>query len=308
MTVGKKIGFWIKDLLIDYKNLEYILSNIEFKGIKGLWGNQLDLMELFDNDKEKVNTLDRMVTAKMGFDRSFKLCGKFYSKKMISIVLDFLSQIGETACKFANEYRFLESLREFIDTLNTSYPGSSKKHSIADRMSSLSKAVISNSLNGAMTSINQHYDGGSDEYINQKISIAESFMEIDEVLNLYMNISADIAINEELILKHVDDAIPFIAMDKIVQAAVKNGGDKAVISEKMKEIMSDIIKRRNSGRPDNILMQSIINDDDFKISEEQFKEIVNPYNFIGRSIDQLDEFIEEEVMPIIEVNKHIILN
>ncbi len=308
MTIGKKIGIWIKDLLIDYKNLEHTLTVIEFKGIKGMCGNQLDLLELFENDNDKVNTLDRMVTAKMGFDRSFKLCGKYYTKKIISIVLNLLSQIGETACKFANEYRFLENIHEFINDEDKGYSTISKKHSIADRISSLSKAVIANSLNGAITSTCQYFDGGTDDYINQKISIAESFMEIDEILNLYLSLSNDIIINEDLILKHIDEEIPFIAADKLIQSAIRNGADKMVASEKIKEIMRDIYKKKNLGINEYGFINKIINDDEIKISESEIKEILDPHNFVGRSSEQLQEFIDEEVWPVIEINKHILIN
>jgi len=303
MTVGKKISIWIKDLLIDYKNLEYIISTLEFKGIKGISGNQLDLLEFFEYDNNKVNTLDKMITAKMGFDRNFKLCGKYYTKKIISIVLNFLSQIGETACKFANEYRSLENMNVFIDDENAN-----KKNSIADRISSLSKAVIANSLNGSMTSICQYSEGSSDEYINQKISIAESFMETDEILNLYLSISSNIKINEEIILKQIDEQIPYIAIDRIIQTSVKNGADKMVISEKMKELIGDKSIKKSYVSSEGSFIEKILNDDEFKLKKDEIKNILNPYNFVGRCLNQVKEFMDEEVLPVIEINKHIILN
>lgn len=303
MTVGKKISIWIKDLLIDYKNSEYILSTIEFKGIKGTSGNQLDLLELFDNDNDKVNTLDKMITAKMGFDRSFKLCGKYYSKKIITTVLSFLSQIGETVCKFANEYRFLENLRVLNDN-----DSMNKKFTIADRMSSLSKAVISNSLNGALISSSQYFDGSNDEFINQKISIAESFMEIDETLNLYLSICSNIKINENLISKHIDEQIFFIAADRIIQASVKKGAEKTIITEKVKALMKDINKKRDCGIKEISFIEKIAGDFEFKLKKEEVEGIIEPCNFTGRCENQVIEFVKEEVLPVIEANKHILVN
>lgn len=228
-TVGKRATLWMQDLLLDLENLEFVINNLKLRGVKGTTGTQASFMELFNNDEELVKKLDKLVAKKMGFDKTYDVTGQTYSRKIDSIVLNTLSEVAQSAYKFSNDLRILQSMKEMEEPFEKKQVGSSamayKRNPMrSERISALSRFVITTSLNPAITAGTQWFERTLDDSANKRLAVAESFLALDGVLNLYMNISENMVVYKKVIESHVLRELPFMATENILMEAVKRRG------------------------------------------------------------------------------------
>ncbi|MCI9304298.1 adenylosuccinate lyase [Clostridium sp.] len=307
-TVGKRASLWMQDLVLDVENIDFLLSKLKLRGVKGTTGTQASFMNLFEDDESKVKALDTYVAKKMGFDKSYGVTGQTYPRKVDSIVLNTLSEIAQSAYKFSNDLRLLQSMKEMEEPFEKHQIGSSamayKRNPMrSERMGALARMVIVNSLNPAITASTQWFERTLDDSANKRISVAESFLALDGVLNLYINISENMVVYEKVIASHVNNELPFMATENIIMESVKKGGDRQELHERVRVHSMDAAQRVKGEGLNNDLIDRIISDDYFNLSEDEIKSIINPNKFIGRAPSQVVEFIEEYVNPIINDNK-----
>jgi len=309
-TVGKRACLWIQDLLMDLTELEFQESNLKIRGAKGTTGTQASFMQLFDNDEEKVKKLDQLIAAKMGFQSTFPITGQTYPRKLDSRIIQVLQSIAESAHKFASDIRLLSHLREIEEPFEEKQIGSSamayKRNPMrCERMAALARYVIINGLNPYITAGNQWLERTLDDSANRRIIIPETFLALDGLLNVYINVSSNLVVNPKVIEKHVQDELPFMATENILMRAVKKGGDRQELHEIIRKYSIEAANRIKKGESNN-LIQKIAENDKFKLTLEEIKEMLQPKNFIGRSVSQVEEFIEEYVNPKIEKYKKFI--
>lgn len=307
-TVGKRATLWIQELVMDLENLDFVIGNIKMLGVKGTTGTQASFMNLFDNDEEKVKSLDKYVANKMGFENIYPVTGQTYSRKLDSIILNTLSEIAQSAYKFSNDLRILQNMKEVEEPFEKSQIGSSamayKRNPMrSERISSLARYVIVNSLNPAITAATQWFERTLDDSANKRIAVPEAFLALDGVLNLYINITENMVVYEKVIAAHVSNELPFMATENILMEAVKRGGDRQDLHESIRVHSMDAARRVKEEGLNNDLIERIIKDDCFKMSKEEILAVIDPINFVGRSESQVTEFINECVNPILEANK-----
>lgn len=310
-TVGKRATLWMQDLVMDIENIDFVISTLKLLGVKGTTGTQASFMSLFENDEEKVKELDNMVAKKMGFQKSFGVSGQTYPRKLDSIILNTLSEIAQSAYKFSNDLRLLQNLKEVEEPFEAHQIGSSamayKRNPMrSERMGSLARYVIIDSLNPAITAATQWFERTLDDSANKRISIPEGFLALDGVLNLYINIAENMVVYDKVIAAHVNNELPFMATENIMMESVKNGGDRQELHEKIREHSMAAAQRVKGEGLDNDLISRIINDGTFNLSKEEILNIIDPVKFVGRAPSQVVEFIDEYVTPIIEANKDAI--
>ncbi|WP_054199583.1 adenylosuccinate lyase [Clostridium baratii] len=310
-TVGKRATLWMQDLVMDIENIDFVLSTLKLRGVKGTTGTQASFMNLFEDDEEKVKALDKKVAEKMGFSSSYGVTGQTYPRKLDSIVLNTLSEVAQSCYKFSNDLRLLQSMKEMEEPFEKHQIGSSamayKRNPMrSERMGALARYVIVDSLNPAITASTQWFERTLDDSANKRISIAEGFLALDGVLNLYINISENMVVYDKVIAAHVNRELPFMATENIIMEAVKGGGDRQELHELIREHSMQAAARVKGEGLDNDLIKRIIEDDRIKLSEEEINNIINPSKFIGRAPSQVEEFISEYVKPIIDSNKEAI--
>lgn len=310
-TVGKRATLWMQDLVMDIENIDFVLSTLKLRGVKGTTGTQASFMNLFEDDEEKVKALDKKVAEKMGFLSSYGVTGQTYPRKLDSIVLNTLSEVAQSCYKFSNDLRLLQSMKEMEEPFEKHQIGSSamayKRNPMrSERMGALARYVIVDSLNPAITASTQWFERTLDDSANKRISIAEGFLALDGVLNLYINISENMVVYDKVIAAHVNRELPFMATENIIMEAVKGGGDRQELHELIREHSMQAAARVKGEGLDNDLIKRIIEDDRIKLSEEEINNIINPSKFIGRAPSQVEEFISEYVKPIIDSNKDAI--
>lgn len=307
-TVGKRATLWIQELVMDLENLDFVIDKMKLRGVKGTTGTQASFMNLFDNDEQKVKDLDKYVATQMGFDNTYPVTGQTYSRKLDSIILNTLSEIAQSAYKFSNDLRLLQSMKEVEEPFEKNQIGSSamayKRNPMrSERISALARYIIVNSLNPAITASTQWFERTLDDSANKRISVAEAFLALDGVLNLYINIAENMVVYEKVIAAHVNNELPFMATENILMEAVKRGGDRQELHESIRVHSMDAAKRVKEEGLNNDLIERIINDASFKMSKEEILSIIDPINFVGRAPSQVVDFIEEYVKPILEANK-----
>lgn len=307
-TVGKRASLWLYDLLLDFNNLEYIIENLKIRGAKGTTGTQASFLKLFDNDNLKVSKLDKMISEKLGFSKSFKVTGQTYSRKQDFDILYILSSIAQTMHKATNDLRLLQNLKEVEEPFEKNQIGSSamayKRNPMrSERISSLCKFVISALQNPALISSTQWFERTLDDSANRRIVMPESFMAIDSILEIGINVFDNLVVNEKVIQQNLKKELPFMATENIMMELVKKGGDRQDIHEKIRSLSIQAGKRVKEEGLDNNLIDLILLDESFDLSEDEIKEILNPIKYIGRSKEQVDELIEDEVNPILEKYK-----
>lgn len=306
-TVGKRATLWMQDLTMDIENIDYLLSNFKLRGAKGTTGTQASFMELFNGDEEKVKTLDKMIANKMGFKASFAVTGQTYPRKFDSIVLNTLSEVAQSAYKFSNDLRLLQSMKEMEEPFEKNQIGSSamayKRNPMrSERISALSRYVIVDSLNPAITAATQWFERTLDDSANKRIAVAEAFLALDGVLNIYMNVVENMVVYDKVIKSHVENELPFMATENILMKAVKKGGDRQELHEHIRIHSMAAAQRVKGEGLNNDLIERIINDNSFGLSKEEILEAINPLKFVGRAPGQVLEFIEECVEPILREN------
>lgn len=310
-TVGKRATLWMQDLVMDIENIEFLLSTLKLRGVKGTTGTQASFMTLFNGDEEKVKALDKIVAKKMDFEKSYGVTGQTYPRKLDSIVLNTLSEVAQSAYKFSNDLRLLQSMKEMEEPFEKNQIGSSamayKRNPMrSERIGALARYVIVDSLNPAITAATQWFERTLDDSANKRISVAEAFLALDGVLNLYINISENMVVYDKVIRAHVDNELPFMATENIMMESVKRGGDRQELHERIRVHSMEATKRVKGEGLDNDLIKRIIADDSFKLTEEEILNIINPKLFTGRAENQVVEFIDEYVNPIIDKYKEAI--
>ncbi|EES50825.1 adenylosuccinate lyase [Clostridium botulinum] len=307
-TVGKRATLWMQDLVMDIENIDFVIHSLKLRGVKGTTGTQASFMELFDGDEEKVKKLDKMIAEKMGFDKSFGVTGQTYPRKLDSIVLNTLSEIAQSAYKFSNDLRLLQSMKEMEEPFEKNQIGSSamayKRNPMrSERISALSRYVIVDALNPAITAGTQWFERTLDDSANKRLSVAEGFLALDGVLNLYMNIAENMVVYDKVIASHVASELPFMATENIMMEAVKKGQDRQELHEKIRVHSMAAAQRVKGDGLDNDLIERIISDDSFGLTKEEILSIIDAKKFVGRAPSQVVEFIDEYVNPIIESNE-----
>lgn len=307
-TVGKRATLWMQDLVMDVENIDFVLSKLKLRGVKGTTGTQASFMELFDGDESKVKALDKIVAEKMGFEKSFGVTGQTYPRKLDSIVLNTLSEVAQSAYKFSNDLRLLQNMKEMEEPFEKNQIGSSamayKRNPMrSERISALSRYVIVDSLNPAITAGTQWFERTLDDSANKRLSVAEGFLALDGVLNLYINIAENMVVYDKVIAAHVQRELPFMATENIMMEAVKRGKDRQELHEKIRVHSMAAAQRVKGEGLDNDLIDRIINDDSFGLTKEEILGIIDPAKFVGRAPSQVVEFIDEYVNPIIDANQ-----
>ena len=307
-TVGKRATLWMQDLVIDIENIDFVLAKLKLRGVKGTTGTQASFMNLFEGDEENIKSLDTYVAEKMGFEKSYGVTGQTYPRKIDSIILNTLSEVAQSAYKFSNDLRLLQSIKEIEEPFEKHQIGSSamayKRNPMrSERMSSLSRIVIVNALNPAITAATQWFERTLDDSANKRISVPEAFLALDGVLNLYINIAESMVVYDKVIAKHVNEELPFMATENIMMECTKRGCDRQELHERIREHSMAAAKRVKGEGLSNDLIERIMADDYFKLTKEEILDIIDPLKFIGRAPSQVVEFIDEYVTPIINENK-----
>lgn len=307
-TVGKRATLWMQDLVIDIENIDFVLAKLKLRGVKGTTGTQASFMNLFEGDEEKIKSLDTYVAEKMGFEKSYGVTGQTYPRKIDSIILNTLSEVAQSAYKFSNDLRLLQSIKEIEEPFEKHQIGSSamayKRNPMrSERMSSLARTVIVNALNPAITAATQWFERTLDDSANKRISVPEAFLALDGVLNLYINIAESMVVYDKVIAKHVNEELPFMATENIMMECTKRGCDRQELHERIREHSMAAAKRVKGEGLSNDLIEKIMADDYFKLTKEEILDIIDPLKFIGRAPSQVVEFIDEYVTPIINENK-----
>lgn len=307
-TVGKRASLWMQDLVLDVERIDFVLETLKLRGVKGTTGTQASFMSLFEGDEDKVKSLDEYVAKKMGFNKSYGVTGQTYPRKVDSIVLNTLSEVAQSAYKFSNDLRLLQSMKEVEEPFEKNQIGSSamayKRNPMrSERISALARLVIVNSLNPAITAATQWFERTLDDSANKRIAVAEAFLALDGVLNLYINIAENMVVYEKVIAAHVNNELPFMATENIMMESVKNGGDRQELHEKIRVHSMAAAQRVKGEGLNNDLIDRIISDESFNLNKEEIISIIDPSKFVGRAPSQVVEFINEYINPIIEANK-----
>jgi adenylosuccinate lyase len=306
-TVGKRACLWIQDLVLDLENIDFVIEKLRFRGVKGTTGTQASFMNLFNDDEELVKRLDKMVAQKMGFDDIYVITGQTYTRKVDSIILNTLSEVAQSAYKFSNDLRLLQSMKEVEEPFEKNQIGSSamayKRNPMrSERISALARYIIVDALNPAITASTQWFERTLDDSANKRLAVSEAFLALDGVLNLYMNISENMVVYEKVIAAHVNSELPFMATENIMMEAVKRGGDRQELHEQIRIHSMAAAKRVKEEGLNNDLIQRIIEDPIFGMTEHEILAIINPAKFVGRAPGQVNEFINECVNLILEKN------
>lgn len=310
-TVGKRATLWTNELLMDLDELEYRIRNIKLLGSKGTTGTQASFMELFNNDTEKVKELEKLIAEEMGFDGVVPVSGQTYSRKIDSQIVSTLSGIAQSASKFSNDMRILQSFKEMEEPFEPNQIGSSamayKRNPMrCERITSLSRYVMIDSLNPAFTAGTQWFERTLDDSANKRISVAEAFLAVDAILNIMLNVTNGLVVYDKIVHQRVMRELPFMATENIMMDAVKKGGDRQELHEKIRKYSMIAGARVKQEGLNNNLCELILADPAFMITREEMDNILRPENFIGRCPQQVDEFIAECVNPILDANKDIL--
>ena len=307
-TVGKRACLWIQDLMMDLESIDFCLAHAKLLGSKGTTGTQASFMELFDNDTEKVKKLDMMLAEKLGYSGVFAVSGQTYSRKLDSIFANVLSGIAQSCTKFSNDMRLLQHLKELEEPFEKNQIGSSamayKRNPMrSERMASIARYVMVDALNPALTAANQWFERTLDDSANKRIAIPEAFLATDAILNIYINVAEGLVVYPKVIEKHLMAELPFMATENIMMDAVKAGGDRQELHEKIREHSMEASKVVKVEGGKNDLIERIANDPAFGLSLDELNMILAPKNFVGRAPQQVEEYIKEQVKSVLDENK-----
>ena len=310
-TVGKRATLWIQELQLDLEDLDYMIRQQKLLGSKGTTGTQASFLELFNGDHETIRKIDKMIAKKMGFEECYPVSGQTYSRKVDSRILNVLSGIAQSAHKFSNDIRLLQHLKEIEEPFEKHQIGSSamayKRNPMrSERIASLANYVMTDALNPAITASTQWFERTLDDSANKRISIPEAFLAIDGILDLYLNVVDGLVVYEKVITKHLRGELPFMATENIMMDAVKAGGDRQELHEKIRvhSMAAGRVVKEEGG--ENDLLERIANDPSFNMTLEQLQKIMKPENFVGRAPQQTEEYIREVIQPILDENKEVL--
>ena len=310
-TVGKRAALWLEDLLMDLEDVDYQLSKAKLLGCKGTTGTQASFMELFGGDHEKCKRLDELIAEKMGYDKCFPVSGQTYPRKLDSQILNILSLIAQSAYKFSNDIRLLQHLKQIEEPFEKSQIGSSamayKRNPMrSERIGSLARYVIVDALNPAITASTQWFERTLDDSANKRISVPEAFLAVDAILSLYINVVDGLVVYDKVIYQQFMREIPFMATENIMMDAVKRGGDRQELHEKIRVYSMEAGKRVKAEGLDNNLVELIANDPAFGMTKDEIEAVLKPENFVGRAPRQVSDFLSEYVTPVLEDNKDLL--
>lgn len=310
-TVGKRACLWLQDFMLDFEALEFAIENIRFRGVKGTTGTQASFLHLFEGDHDKVRRLDKTVSAKMDFDKVLTITGQTYTRKQDSRVLAALASLAESAHKMATDIRLLANLKEVEEPFEKNQIGSSamayKRNPMrSERVCSLSRHVIALSLNPYMTHATQWFERTLDDSANRRISNSEAFLTMDAVLELLYNITDGLVVYERMINRRVMDELPFMATENIIMESVKRGGDRQELHEIIREASMEAGKRVKSEGLDNDLLDRLANHSGVPLNRGEINKLLEPSKFVGRAPEQVIDFVEGEVRPVLDKYKDCI--
>ncbi len=310
-TVGKRATLWLQDLLLDLEDVDYQLSKAKLLGCKGTTGTQASFMELFEGDHEKCKELDRRIAEKMGYDSCFAVSGQTYPRKLDSQILNVLSGIAQSAYKFSNDIRLLQHLKQIEEPFEKSQIGSSamayKRNPMrSERIGSLARYVIVDALNPAITASTQWFERTLDDSANKRISIPEAFLSVDAILSLYINVVDGLVVYDKVIYQQFMREIPFMATENIMMDAVKKGGDRQELHEKIRQYSMEAGANVKVKGLENNLVDLIAGDEAFGLSKEEINAALKPENYVGRAPQQVTDFLSEQVAPVLEANKELL--
>ena len=310
-TVGKRATLWLMELTLDYDDICYLIDSMKLLGSKGTTGTQASFLELFDGDHEKIKKIDKLIAKKMGFADCYPVSGQTYSRKVDSRVLNVLAGIASSAHKFSNDIRLLQHLKEVEEPFEKSQIGSSamayKRNPMrSERIASLSRYVMSDLMNPYITAATQWFERTLDDSANKRLSVPEAFLAIDGILDLYMNVADGLVVYEKVIEKHIMAELPFMATENIMMDAVKRGGDRQELHEKIRTLSMEAGRNVKERGLDNNLLELIAAEPSFNITLEELKKQMDPSKYTGRSKEQVEDFLKEVIRPILEENKALL--
>lgn len=304
-TLGKRASLWLNELLLDFEQLEFQISQMKLLGSKGTTGTQASFMDLFEGDTDKVKALDKKITEKMGYTDFYPVSGQTYSRKVDTQVLFVLSGIAQSAAKFTNDLRLLQHLKEVEEPFEKNQIGSSamayKRNPMrSERISSLARYVMADVMNPTITAATQWFERTLDDSANKRISVAEAFLATDAILELYINVADGMVVYPKMIEKHLMAELPFMATENIMMEAVKRGGDRQELHERIRVHSMDAGRIVKQDGGENDLLERIANDPAFGVTLDQLKTIMKPDLYVGRAPQQTEEFVENFIKPITE--------
>ena len=310
-TVGKRATLWTQEFLMDLEDLEYVLSTMKLLGSKGTTGTQASFLELFDGDQETIDKIDPMIAEKMGFKECYPVSGQTYSRKVDTRVANILAGIAASAHKMSNDIRLLQHLKEVEEPFEKSQIGSSamayKRNPMrSERIASLSRYVMVDALNPAITSATQWFERTLDDSANKRLSIPEGFLAIDGILDLCLNVVDGLVVYPKVIEKHMMAELPFMATENIMMDAVKAGGDRQELHERIRELSMEAGKTVKVEGKDNNLLELIAADPAFNLSLEDLQRSMDPKKYIGRAKEQTERFVNTVVQPILDSHKELL--
>ena len=310
-TVGKRATLWLQEFCLDLEDLEHVLSTMKLLGSKGTTGTQASFLELFDGDQEKIDRIDPMIAEKMGFKECYPVSGQTYSRKVDTRVANVLAGIAASAHKMSNDIRLLQHLKEVEEPFAKSQIGSSamayKRNPMrSERIASLSRYVMVDALNPAITSATQWFERTLDDSANKRLSIPEGFLAIDGILDLCLNVVDGLVVYPKVIEKHMLAELPFMATENIMMDAVKAGGDRQELHERIRELSMEAGRNVKVEGKENNLLELIAADPAFNLSLEDLQKTMEPARYTGRSKEQVEAFLTKVVSPILEANKALL--
>ncbi len=310
-TVGKRATLWMQEFLMDLEDLDYVLSTMKLLGSKGTTGTQASFLELFDGDQETIDKIDPMIAKKMGFRACYPVSGQTYSRKVDTRVLNILAGIAASAHKFSNDIRLLQHLKEVEEPFEKSQIGSSamayKRNPMrSERIASLSRFVMVDALNPAITSATQWFERTLDDSANKRLSVPEGFLAVDGILDLCLNVVDGLVVYPKVIEKRLRSELPFMATENIMMDAVKAGGDRQELHERIRELSMEAGKNVKVEGKENNLLELIAADPAFNMSLEDLQKTMDPAKYTGRAAVQVDAFLKNVVNPVLEANKELL--
>jgi adenylosuccinate lyase len=310
-TVGKRATLWMQEFEMDLEDLDYILGSMKLLGSKGTTGTQASFLELFDGDQKTIDKIDPMIAHKLGFEACYPVSGQTYSRKVDSRVLNVLAGIAASAHKFSNDIRLLQHLKEIEEPFEKSQIGSSamayKRNPMrSERIASLSRYVMVDALNPAITSATQWFERTLDDSANKRLSIPEGFLAIDGILDLCLNVVDGLVVYPKVIEKRLMAELPFMATENIMMDAVKAGGDRQELHERIRELSMEAGRNVKEKGLDNNLLELIANDDSFNMSLEDLQKTMDPSKYVGRSKEQVESYLKNVIQPLLDKNKDLL--
>ena len=310
-TVGKRATLWLQSLVLDIEELDFFLETLRFRGVKGTTGTAASFLELFDGDYSKVKHLDKELSKRFGFEKVFGVSGQTYDRKIDAKVVALLGNIAQSAHKFTNDLRLLQNLKEVEEPFEKNQIGSSamayKRNPMrSERIGALAKYVMSLTTSSAMVASTQWFERTLDDSANKRLTIPQAFLAVDAILLIWNNIMNGIVVYPNRINKHIMEELPFMATEYIIMEEVKAGGDRQEIHEVIRVHSMEASKKVKEEGKENDLIERILNDDTLKLDKSKLKEVLDPKNFIGFAPIQTEEFIANEVQPILDANSELI--